>query len=144
MFTATLTLILQDINDNFPTFDDKNYTFSVSENAVDNSIITTIRATDKDVNRTISYDLIQGQYPTSSFKIGRTNGRYQCFLSMVSILPKLIFWCLRSSLAGWAEENNSVASASAGQEPFVLANDSSSCVTRFLSSPFACGKAVLL
>ena len=104
MFTATLTLVLQDINDNFPTFDDKNYTFSVSENAVDNSIITTIRATDKDVNRTISYDLIQGQYPTSSFKIGRTNGRYQYYLSMVSVLPKLIFWCLHSSLAGWAEK----------------------------------------
>jgi hypothetical protein len=46
--TATLTVSITDINDNFPQFDQESYTASVSEDAKPGQFITTITASDMD------------------------------------------------------------------------------------------------
>lgn len=46
--TATLTVSLSDVNDNFPHFEQDTYTASVSETATEGQLITTITATDMD------------------------------------------------------------------------------------------------
>ena len=69
---ATLTVRLQDVNDNPPEFENTNYTFTVSENAQNPSIIATLQAQDKDVNRTITYSL--GPEPMS-FTIDSQTGK---------------------------------------------------------------------
>lgn len=46
--TATLTVSLTDINDNFPHFDQESYTATISEIAAPGQFITTITATDMD------------------------------------------------------------------------------------------------
>lgn len=46
--TATLTVSLSDVNDNFPHFEQDTYTASVSETATVGQLITTITATDMD------------------------------------------------------------------------------------------------
>lgn len=66
-----------DENDNPPKFDKRNYTFFVSENADDDTIITTIHASDIDINRTISYGLLNndnGSY-SASFEIESQTGK---------------------------------------------------------------------
>lgn len=64
-----LTVTLLDINDNEPGFSQGHYNVSVMENAADQTILATIQATDKDVNRTITYGILPGNEPTSSFII---------------------------------------------------------------------------
>lgn len=46
--TATLTVSITDVNDNFPKFDQESYTATVSETASPGQFITTITATDMD------------------------------------------------------------------------------------------------
>lgn len=46
--TATLTVSITDVNDNFPQFDQESYTATVSETASSGQYITTITATDMD------------------------------------------------------------------------------------------------
>lgn len=46
--TATLTVSITDVNDNFPQFDQESYTATVSETASPGQFITTITATDMD------------------------------------------------------------------------------------------------
>lgn len=46
--TATLTVSITDVNDNFPQFDQESYTATVSETASAGQFITTITATDMD------------------------------------------------------------------------------------------------
>jgi hypothetical protein len=46
--TATLTVSITDVNDNFPQFDQESYTATVSETAGTGQFITTITATDMD------------------------------------------------------------------------------------------------
>ena len=75
VFAATLTVRLLDVNDNYPKFEGTNFTFSVSENAQDPSIIATIHADDSDVNRTLTYNLSQGPTPTGSFSIDPGSGK---------------------------------------------------------------------
>ncbi|XP_022254266.1 cadherin-23-like [Limulus polyphemus] len=55
--TATLTVVVEDINDNKPVFTKPFYKQAVTENAKIGSPIVTVVATDADKNRTISYSL---------------------------------------------------------------------------------------
>jgi len=56
--SVLLTITLKDVNDNAPDFSEVSYNASVMENAVNGAILTTIDATDKDTNRTITYGII--------------------------------------------------------------------------------------
>ncbi|XP_022239300.1 cadherin-23-like [Limulus polyphemus] len=55
--TATLTVQIDDINDNRPVFKKLNYKHVVAENSKAGSPVLTVIATDADKNRTISYSL---------------------------------------------------------------------------------------
>lgn len=55
--TATLTLIVEDTNDNDPQFRKSFYRRSVAENAKKGTTIVTVVADDVDKNRTITYSL---------------------------------------------------------------------------------------
>lgn len=46
--TATVTVTIQDVNDNRPEFSSEHYTASVSEDAMPGTIVTSIKATDRD------------------------------------------------------------------------------------------------
>lgn len=71
---ATLSIILTDINDNAPTFNQTTYTAHLSENSPVNSLIFRVKATDIDSprNAVIKY-YIQGDM-TSLFRIDSNNG----------------------------------------------------------------------
>ncbi|XP_060598712.1 cadherin-23-like [Ruditapes philippinarum] len=69
---ATLTITLEDVNDNIPEFTNKSYQFSIIENARNEAILGTVKATDKDINRTITYSLTGGS--TDKFKINSKTG----------------------------------------------------------------------
>ncbi|CAL4059672.1 unnamed protein product [Meganyctiphanes norvegica] len=58
--TSTLTIVIEDRNDNNPEFRKSLYRRSVAENAKPGTTIVTVVADDKDKNRTITYSL-QGQ-----------------------------------------------------------------------------------
>ena len=47
--TGTLSVLLQDENDNAPSFAQNKYTFKIKENNEPGSILATLRATDADV-----------------------------------------------------------------------------------------------
>ncbi|XP_053381734.1 protocadherin Fat 4-like [Mercenaria mercenaria] len=67
--TASLTITLLDINDNYPKFKGLPYNVSVSENAQDPTILLTISATDPDENRTITYQLSNTSTESNSFDV---------------------------------------------------------------------------
>ena len=83
-----LILTILDVNDNDPEFDSENYTMSVSENALDNTRLGEVHASDIDKNRTISYTINSGDYPTSSFRIGRKTGTFKTFIFLISSLSR--------------------------------------------------------
>ncbi|XP_046583347.1 cadherin-23-like [Haliotis rubra] len=58
--TATLSILVQDINDNRPSFDPTTYTASIQEHSVDgtNIISVTARDGDKDPNNLFNYTLV--------------------------------------------------------------------------------------
>ena len=53
--STTITILVDDVNDNAPVFRKRFYTSSVRENSDIGTIITTIIADDLDKNRTIKY-----------------------------------------------------------------------------------------
>ena len=57
---ATLTIILIDENDNTPMFENNTYSATIAENAANDSIITSVQATDADsgTNGQIVYSII--------------------------------------------------------------------------------------
>ncbi|XP_053381726.1 protocadherin Fat 4-like [Mercenaria mercenaria] len=73
--SAKLTITLEDVNDNNPEFKNKSYSFSVVENSRNGTILGTLKATDKDVNRTITYKMTKnGGSTNGSFKIDPNTG----------------------------------------------------------------------
>ncbi|KAL3877426.1 hypothetical protein ACJMK2_035132 [Sinanodonta woodiana] len=76
--TATLTVTLKDVNDNYPDFNfDGNATYyitRVSENADDPTILMSVSATDKDKNRTIHYNISNSTLNNSVFHIDAITG----------------------------------------------------------------------
>ena len=55
MASTTITIIIDDVNDNSPKFREPFYISTVRENSDVGTMITTIVADDSDKNRTISY-----------------------------------------------------------------------------------------
>ncbi|KAK3592189.1 hypothetical protein CHS0354_014851 [Potamilus streckersoni] len=76
--TATLTVILKDVNDNDPVFilegNATYYKTRVSENADDPTILMSVLATDKDKNRTINYRISNSTLNNSAFQIDYRTG----------------------------------------------------------------------
>ncbi|XP_052762245.1 cadherin-23-like [Mya arenaria] len=73
--SVLLSINLLDVNDNKPEFSQQLYNASVSEKATTGTVvISTIQATDKDVNRTITFSLLPGEHPISSFYIDKKTG----------------------------------------------------------------------
>ena len=60
--TMTLTVILNDVNDEIPIFSQNTYTPSINENIVEGTRILTVTATDKDTgpNGEITYQIVAG------------------------------------------------------------------------------------
>ncbi len=67
--TATLTIILQDFNDNPPVFDQTSYSFRINETVPLSTLIGSVRATDLDIQN-VSYSLVN----TSFFVINSATG----------------------------------------------------------------------
>lgn len=70
-FSATLIVTLLDVNDNAPEFEQHMYNANVIENANDGTYLIQTIATDRDMNRTMSYKLLN---ETSSFVINNKTG----------------------------------------------------------------------
>ncbi|XP_078576868.1 protocadherin Fat 4-like isoform X2 [Branchiostoma floridae x Branchiostoma japonicum] len=81
--TATVTVVLLDINDNLPTFTQQSYMVTVDENMTEPDIIT-LQTTDSDSdpNNNTNYIITEGD--TSVFSIDQTTGR----LSLVTPLDR--------------------------------------------------------
>ncbi|XP_035670182.1 protocadherin Fat 4-like, partial [Branchiostoma floridae] len=81
--TATVTVILLDINDNLPTFSQQSYMVTVDENMTESDLIT-LQTTDSDSdpNNNTNYIITEGD--TSVFSIDQTTGR----LSLVTPLDR--------------------------------------------------------
>ena len=71
--TATVTIILQDFNDNVPVFEQSAYTFTVVENQPEMTSIGQVRANDLDL-QVISYYFQENVTDGSSFSINLTTG----------------------------------------------------------------------
>lgn len=57
LYTGTLTIILEDINDHDPIFNQPFYRRSVPENSKRGATILTLSADDADLNRSVTYSL---------------------------------------------------------------------------------------
>jgi protocadherin-15 len=57
--TATVTILVQDTSDEVPLFQQARYQAEVQENLGD-QIVTTVTATDKDINGEITYEIVSG------------------------------------------------------------------------------------
>ncbi|KAI8521410.1 hypothetical protein Bbelb_011640 [Branchiostoma belcheri] len=81
--TATVTVVLLDINDNLPTFTQQSYMVTVNENVTESDFIT-LQATDldSDPNNITNYVITEGD--TTVFNIDPTTGR----LSLVTPLDR--------------------------------------------------------
>ncbi|XP_019620041.1 PREDICTED: protocadherin Fat 4-like [Branchiostoma belcheri] len=81
--TATVTVVLLDINDNLPTFTQQSYMVTVNENVTESDLIT-LQATDldSDPNNITNYVITEGD--TNVFNIDPTTGR----LSLVTPLDR--------------------------------------------------------
>ena len=73
--TMTLTVILNDINDEIPIFSQTTYTPSIRENIADGTRILTVIATDKDTgpNGDVTYQIVAGT-GTTLFEIDSVSG----------------------------------------------------------------------
>ncbi|CAL8113890.1 unnamed protein product [Orchesella dallaii] len=68
--TATIMVSLLNINDNDPTFNQTEYEASIPENAQEGTYVTTVFATDPDIEDVITYELEPNEY-SSAFTINR-------------------------------------------------------------------------
>lgn len=76
LLTATVTVTIDDINDNSPSFEKEEYNVSVREDARNNTQLLIVKASDIDVDDAITYSLIPDAKPVSSFAIGKASGTY--------------------------------------------------------------------
>ncbi|XP_069106958.1 serine-rich adhesin for platelets-like [Argopecten irradians] len=77
--TASLTVTINDINDNAPVFDKRIYTFTSSVNAKNSDVIGIVTATDADYStsyNTVSYSLDQSSLSTTYFGISATGSLF--------------------------------------------------------------------
>ena len=74
---ATITINLKDVNDNYPIFDQDQYSVSINENVFPESMVQTVRATDRDTGKygEIVYS-IEGQ-GSDAFTIDPKHGHIQ-------------------------------------------------------------------
>ncbi len=70
--STTITVIIEDINDNPPVFEKLNYTVSILESTVPDTPLITVIAADKDQDSIIEYFLLNSD---SSFVINSTTGQ---------------------------------------------------------------------
>ena len=71
-----LQVVLLDVNDNSPVFTEHVYNASISETAPNGSVVASdVKATDVDVNRTMTYIIVPGPTPISSFYIDPKTGK---------------------------------------------------------------------
>ncbi|KAF4532492.1 hypothetical protein B566_EDAN003068 [Ephemera danica] len=61
--TSTITINVQDVNDEFPEFDKATYEETVKENAAKGTEVLTVVATDGDASDTITYSLLPANAP---------------------------------------------------------------------------------
>lgn len=71
---ASITVYLQDVNDNGPIFDRLNYEFSISENAEINQKIANLSATDKDSGRFGKITYVLKGFGSENFKTEKSSG----------------------------------------------------------------------
>ncbi|RXG73363.1 Protocadherin-15 [Armadillidium vulgare] len=71
--TTTVTVLVNDISDEDPFFPKDTYKVQVSENTAIGTVITTVKAIDKDTVPTITYKLIEGD--SKLFKVSSDSGR---------------------------------------------------------------------
>lgn len=64
--SGTLTIKIEDVNDNNPVFQKTLYRIAVPENSKPETSILNVVADDKDVNRTLIYEL-QGSYSITNY-----------------------------------------------------------------------------
>ena len=72
---TTISIIITDVNDNSPKFNQKSYKGSVTENTENGANVVKVVASDADVNRTIYYELEGEKDVTSLLKIERRTGQ---------------------------------------------------------------------
>lgn len=77
--SASLTITVTDDNDHTPLFEKDIYTRDISENIDPNSVILTVRATDKDTgdNARIRYSILNPDSPNDAFSIDPSHGTIQ-------------------------------------------------------------------
>ena len=66
--TATVTILVQDVQDEIPKFDKTRYEATILEN-LENEVITTVKATDLDNTESITYEIVSGKYMLVYFMI---------------------------------------------------------------------------
>ena len=96
-----LVVHLEDINDNDPEFSpETEYNVSIPENAATSTALTTVRASDRDVNRTISFYFLNdtGMHSTQGFFSINNKGvlcvifvGFKCFVKIL-ILNKICYF----------------------------------------------------
>ena len=69
--TATVTILVQDREDEIPYFEEKKYIGSVLENLEDQTIIS-VQAIDKDISSSVTYEIVSGDQ--NLFKINPETG----------------------------------------------------------------------
>ncbi|CAI9730365.1 cadherin EGF LAG seven-pass G-type receptor 2 isoform X1 [Octopus vulgaris] len=74
--SVSLIITVTDANDNVPVFEKKVYVESVSESIDIDSVILSVRATDRDIgdNAKIKYSILNPEEPNDAFAIGPYNG----------------------------------------------------------------------
>ncbi|CAB4065760.1 PCDH15 [Lepeophtheirus salmonis] len=70
--TATATILVQDISDETPIFENPLYNISISENNEPELLLTTVQAIDKDSEPSITYRIITGD--RKRFRVNQTTG----------------------------------------------------------------------
>ncbi|XP_012939712.1 protocadherin-11 X-linked [Aplysia californica] len=85
--TLTLTVVVGDVNDNLPIFDRAEYALNISESTPVGSVLTTVRATDRDVgeNGALTYAMPatqDDQVVFSLFSVNATSGNVQTLIPL--------------------------------------------------------------
>ncbi|XP_076008243.1 cadherin EGF LAG seven-pass G-type receptor 1 isoform X2 [Genypterus blacodes] len=58
--SASVSITVLDVNDNIPTFTEKNYSLKINEDAVVGTSVLTVTAVDRDVNSVVTYQISSG------------------------------------------------------------------------------------
>ena len=72
---TTLSIVIEDVNDNIPKFNQRSYRGAVTENTVNGTNVLKVSANGADIKRSIHYKLESENDVISRLKIDRTTGQ---------------------------------------------------------------------